>query len=504
MDDNYHTLPTLLDFDRAFAETDDPIVINEYITHATSDDIVSRLCTDINNVSHVAKCDCGEEAGNAKIDQLCDNCNTRVKEVLLVDITNDTWLDVPEKIGRVLHPVVYSMLNKWLGKDSNGNLILRTLMDISLPVAPEYIDLCKGQGFKWFADNFSYIIDHFVHKVKRTSVKPIVPGILRLLMIYEERIWCTKLPLLSRGLHPVTMISDTVKLVDAEVSKIMRAVMEFSDALLMEEVISHTSMYMERKFASIYTEYIDYKNMLIKDKLNPHKGHLRRHIFGGRLNFTFRSVITPISDVHYGDELQIGWQLGVGVFKYHIMAIMIHRHKFTMNDAYRRVTNAIVSYDFLVDKIMQIIIAECKYKGFPCLFNRNPSLCTASIQLLFITKVRPCLQEDPYPPKYDKVINEEGTIINVEVQDIETDYKRSAITYDKTIAISTLVIDGFNADFDGDECNVVLLLESDDIESYMVLHPREHMISPTDISMGNLVVLQNQACVMLDMWASDS
>ena len=59
--------------------------------------------------------------------------------------------------------------------------------------------------------------------------------------------------------------------------------------------------------------------------------------------------------------------------------------------------NAINVYDYEIDVIMQNMIKDCPYKGLPILMNRNPSLRIGSIQLLFVTKIKPALKENPFP-----------------------------------------------------------------------------------------------------------
>jgi hypothetical protein len=454
-------------------------------------------------------------------------CKTSISE-----ISNDTWLAVPEKIGPILNPVVHSILNDWLRNDSNKTPILESLMNIDKPIADEFKAIFGGQGFTYFRENFGYIIQYFTEIFPRTRNKKQTKWIPIFLDQYADRIWCTKLPILAKGLQTITS-TDSGKLVDKSVDKLLSSILNLSDSLLMENMLSLKSKFVEKRFYSVYDTYCEYHfKEIVKGKLNPKRGHLRRHLYGSRFNLSFRGVITPICEYHYGDEVHIPWKIGLSVFQYHILAILTNRYKYTQSEGYNLIQNSYKKYNFLIDKIMQEIVSECPYKGFPILLNRNPSLVLESIQLFYITKVKPALKEDPYKELKsstiivddgsektdwtDTFVNEQGerfdvsftddegkkatTVAKIKSIDSDVNERLNFLIEDQTIGISPLCITGPNADFDGDEENGIILPEMDEVPKFFNLHPIEQVLSTDDIAMGHTLKLTDQLCLMLTEW----
>ena len=136
-------------------------------------------------------------------------------------------------------------------------------------------------------------------------------------------------------------------------------------------------------------------------------------MFGTRVHFSSRAVISSNTGVHKYDELWIGWGHGVTMLGLHLTNKLMRQHGMSPNQAEALLKEYTAKYHPLLDQLFQELINESRDKGLWCIFERNPSLSRASTQRMKITRIK----TDPNDP---------------------------------TITLSILAVKGFNADFDGD------------------------------------------------------
>ena len=102
-----------------------------------------------------------------------------------------------------------------------------------------------------------------------------------------------------------------------------------------------------------------------------------RSIFGGRFNFSARSVIIPDPTLRV-DEVRLSYQCLVGFLQQRIINILNKAYNMQYNEAYvfldanRRNKNKIIE-----DIIMSIIHSDPR--GLPLIINRNPTLVYGGI-----------------------------------------------------------------------------------------------------------------------------
>jgi hypothetical protein len=77
----------------------------------------------------------------------------------------------------------------------------------------------------------------------------------------------------------------------------------------------------------------------------------------------------------------------VECLKLEIINVLVHRRGIALNEAINRVSEATVHYDKEIHDIIDVLIAECPYKGLPMVFDRPPSMQQGAIQLYFLTRV---------------------------------------------------------------------------------------------------------------------
>jgi hypothetical protein len=188
-------------------------------------------------------------------------------------------------------------------------------------------------------------------------------------------------------------------------------------------------------------EYLaQYHQDYMSATLTSKRGWFRKNVFGSPLYFTFRAVISSLSERHEYDELHLPWGVAVSTYEIHLSSKLMRRESdetgrpFTPNQIKQHIREHTLRYSPLLDSLFHELIEECPHKGLPVLFNRNPSLDRGSIQEFFVTKINP-----------DPKIN--------------------------AVAMSVLTLKAPNADFDGDELNGTLLLSNRLERAFRVMAP---------------------------------
>jgi hypothetical protein len=348
--------------------------------------------TDGSHMSFKASCDCGKVTGNFFIGTRCSECNSEVKSKFIDDLSYNLWIPLPSFAPPILQPIAYNVIKRWLGT-VNGCSVLSTLLggDGELPE-----DLLKWYkpGWHGFHNDFDRVMQYFLTEYKplqRASSAARNENIPEFLTKYRTVLFTTKIPILNSTLHLMTRNGD-LHYLDPSAKQIVELIKNVSVA---EYQYSHgvkPENYINDSLADIYEIYQDYIMKVLRLRLvgSPAKrGFIRQVAAGFRSSWSFRGVITPICELHDGDELHIPWKIAVVCLKIEILNLLMSRQGLTLDAALRKQGNAELQYDKDIADILEVLIAECPYKGLPVLFDRNPSMQLGAIQLLFVTKVLP-------------------------------------------------------------------------------------------------------------------
>jgi hypothetical protein len=140
----------------------------------------------------------------------------------------------PGFIPPILHPALYIILDRWLGR-SGGTSVLQALLDPDTDMPASLKNSGLGQGFRYFYNNFDDIMNYFL-----TSYPPLkAPGakarsqyIPDLLKAYRHIAFFRHVPILNQSLHLLTT-SGTMMYSDDCSGAILKARIELSHMLYM-------------------------------------------------------------------------------------------------------------------------------------------------------------------------------------------------------------------------------------------------------------------------------
>lgn len=465
---------SLIDFDGLFYSDPDARVIpcgeQSTISKSHAKEHIQNLFQDgTKDLNFVASCECGNLIGNFYEGVKCSKCDTVVQTNFAERLKFRLWLEIPDFCPPILHPVFYSVFDRWLGNCDRIN-ILSSLLNVDAELPPTLAKYGIGQGFKYFYENFDDIVNFFLNDFPPLRKKKSTEDIPEFVQMYRPLAFIRHIPVLNQALHLLTS-SGTMMYSDECSAAILNCKIELSNMIYLHLNGPTNHKFLDLKMWNIYKSFIAYVAAIDQHKLYSKSGYIRKMIMGARLHCSGRAVIVPITEDHHYDEIHIPWKIGVTILKLEIINVLMNRHNLTMPEALAKHSGALAMYDPDIDDIMRILINECVeatgYRGLPFLVGRNPTLRLCSIQLLFATKVK-------------------------------NDF------WDDTLGISPLIVTAPNADFDGDAQYLTPIKEMDTVPEFMNIHPSVAALGGNTPGISSDICITKQAAINLNCWLADT
>ena len=369
---------SLVDYDKLFLDDPDAYVIkcgeDTVITKNQMQDHKKLFFQDgTKDLTNICSCEQGCTTGNFWEGTICPYCHTKVKTNFAEELKFRAWLEIPDFLPPVLHPVAFNVLDSWLGSFKKSGRIMEVLLNVKMELPDEYKNVF-GQGFRYFYENFDNIINYFATQYKKfqTSMyRKRTENVLAFVAKYRDRMFLRHIPTLNSSLHLMTE-SGTMMFSDTIVKHILRAKIELTDLIYIYFTGTYNKQFIDKRMYSMYSSFLEYTSCILNDKLLKKPGFIRKHLLGARLNCTARAVIVPITSMHDADEIYIPWIMGVQELELEIINVLMHRKGLSLPEAVARHRKAVAGFDQEIYDIMNTLIAECPYKGLPTLTGRNP------------------------------------------------------------------------------------------------------------------------------------
>lgn len=387
----------LLSMDEAFKSVPSPIIINDLPSRTEEDRdyfnaLVNQTFTsDI--ISMIPQCAQGHMKGEHLVGQICEICNTPVKQSIEDDVTPSVWFRKPQGVEKLINPIVWIMLSKRFvrSKFKIMNWLIDRHYRPSIKV-PDIVYKMEAagipRGYNNFVNHFDEILEWLFNcgefKVKSNSVSmvldmlkithPSKDPLQQLLQRDRDKIFSDYLPIPNRSLLVIernvmgTFADATIFGIKNVLNTMLSIDRDFYDK---------TPSVIENRTAKIITMLGDYYYTYFHKNLSPKEGLLRKNDYGARLNHAFRCVITSHEALHHHEELWIPWSVALVVFRLHIKNRLMNRHHplggLTNNEADALIYGHIGKYHERLDLILKDLIlkAQKKYRGIPCLLHRN-------------------------------------------------------------------------------------------------------------------------------------
>lgn len=367
----------LVYFDEMFSTlTNDPIIINN-IPNETEEDkqnieqtISARYKSDM--ITLLPTCRCGETKGEFLIGTVCDTCNTKVKPIIEDEIEPSVWFAKPIGVTKLINPIVLIILRNRFRK--SGFDVIQWLIDVKYTTAvkvPKVVNTISQsgiqKGYNNFVENFDSILEYLFSLKEFRLPKKQKDYTIDFIKEYRHLIFSDQIPLPNKSILIIENTNTGRYTIDSYVGAIDAIQMLVS---IDRSFYNQNPKIKENRTAKALCKLTDFYLKYLKNNIAKDSGMFRKHIFGSRTNFSFRAVITSITEPHQYDELHIPWGIGLTVLKPHLLNKLI-KLGMSMDAATGLLLAHIERYHDLLDKLLQELIDESPGKRLPVLFHRN-------------------------------------------------------------------------------------------------------------------------------------
>jgi hypothetical protein len=269
--------------------------------------------------------------------------------------------------------------------------IIQWLCDTGYSVdakVPSEIELIQEagitRGYNNFVTNFDAIMG-FLFSIKKLSlkVKGPIDHLQVLLKTHRECLFSKHIPLPNKALLIIEEIN-VGTYVDPVVPVAINAIQTIASIDAPGNTFSLRVK--ENRTVKSLATLAEFNEMYAHVGLGGKPGILRRNVFGTSNNFSFRTVITSITEPHKETDIHIPWPVAITVFNYHLIN-HLKKMGFTLNESIGYLNKHAYKYDPLIDSIFDKFLNAGKGNGIPLTLGRNPSLGKSSLLSVFITKI---------------------------------------------------------------------------------------------------------------------
>lgn len=363
---------------------------------------LTRMTFTTTSFSLIPSCACGEttkqNTPNIKEGDLCPYCYTEITTHSNRKIESRLWIRPPKDVKAFLSPwFVTTLLDVYKTKGS-GSTVIHWLLD---PYdngfdQVEVINYLQYHGVKrginYFVENADRIMELLNNDdiFRKDNAKR-----NQLYVTYlknKHLLFPTDIPITDKSfnIHEKSHLGSYVD--QGTVRPYMAAVNAILGLKRLRRPPSVSRQ--EHVAAKVCFSLANYYESYISSFHNVKSGEYRRGVYGGRLPWTSRQVITSIVEPHDYDEMHFPWKAAIPLYEHHITNYLLKRG-YTPNQCKSKILTAINVFDQEIADILDDIIATSpfhtaysKKPGLMHLHNRNPTLKIGSIQTVYITKIK--------------------------------------------------------------------------------------------------------------------
>lgn len=386
---------TLIDFDDEFSKLKIPPVILNDVPDNTVDDkeavnnnIFTKYTSDL--LSNIPQCECGNITGEYNRGIICSECGTSVKAPI-GDLESFVWVRAPEGVTSLINPAAWMMLTKFFSKkNARGSFnIIRYIADPtykSETITPAYVGVVEERGINkrginYFIQNFDNITEILFSLPEFEKDQKII---IEFINRYRAVLFPRYLPLPNKALLVIeenasgTWVDPTlIGGIDA-----IRTLVSIDDPLL-----NHSQRVKENRAIKCIDRLSDFYMETYQSTLAKKEGVFRKNLFGWRMHFSFRAVISSITEPHQYDQIHIPWSVAINVLELHLVN-KLTKLGMSPNKIKSYLYAHTNKYSEVLDRIFKELINESPFGGIHCVMVRHPSLERGSCQALKIASVK--------------------------------------------------------------------------------------------------------------------
>ena len=408
---------------------------------------------DRNSFAEKYSCECGRLQSKEFEGITCPVCKSRVK-FIDSDVNKTGWMILDKYY--VIQPGMYMLLTTAIGKKRLEEIITYDReMDVNGHPKPLTKEELKNNPFKAigiieFRERFEEVMYYFRRKNKKKASD------VDFILDNKDNVFTSCIPVYSALLRVNNIRNELhyIEPVETIYNKILSAVNilnknnDESDLIITTNQKGESKSYHICEKLSHCQKNINELWLNVFEKLNSKSGMIKEDILAGRVNFSSRQVIILDASLR-AYETKMGYKPFMELYKLQIIAHLAKIQNITHNEAYNQWFEGLLHFSPKIYEIMKYMITE---KDRWCIVNRNPT-------------------------------NDHGSMLCLKIVDIipELDYY--------ALSLSTAILTGYNADFDGDILNVVELPTEDLVKAFKEYNPLYMFISHVDGLLNNNMML---------------
>lgn len=382
----------IVDFNQVFMQlSEPPIIINDLVNNSEEDKerikelVTTRYSSDM--ITLLPSCRCGATKGEFSVGVKCGFCNTVVRSSVENDIEPTVWFRKPNGVEKLINPIIWIMLKARFKK--SGFNIIQWITDTTYrpavkqpAVINRLVEAGIQRGYNNFVVNFDAVIAYLF--TLKDFKRPTEDHLKQLLSDNRHLIFSDYIPIPNKSLLIIEKTNVGIY-VDPIIIKAIDAIEMLVS--IDKNFYDQNARVKENRTVKAISKLSDFYEMFFSANLSPKSGQFRRHVFGTRTNFSFRAVITSLTDTHDYDEIHVPWGVGLTAFRPHLLSKLM-KMGMDINSAIGLLLGHVEKYHELLDKLLKELIAEAPGGSISCLLQRNPSLLQGSAQRVRITKFK--------------------------------------------------------------------------------------------------------------------
>lgn len=350
-------------------------------------------------LANVPSCAEGCSKNEYRLGSICPKCHTEVREVVAEQLETITWVRAPSGVDTLINPVVWTMLSERFSIGSFNLIQYLTDTQYRIPenqvgkFAPIIGQLPFERGLNNFYRKFNEIKEFlFSLNIFKPRVKGrVVTDFLRkLLDDYPDCLFARCLPIPHRSLLVIEDGTSGGVYLDEYTPKAIDAVLTLAgiDTLSSKGELTTNLKLRESRAVRTIARLGEYYYYISSKRLAKKEGIFRKQVYATRSHFSFRAVITSLTEPHHHENIHIPWGVATSVFQIHLMN-KLYRLGFTPNEGQEFLHQYASTYHPLLEELFNEMIAEAPDpRGIAAGLCRPPSLKRGSIQGVFISRIK--------------------------------------------------------------------------------------------------------------------
>lgn len=401
----------------------------------TEDGIFSpRIFGRSDEIGEVYECFCRETIGRFLIGDTCPNCGQKV-EYQKSAIERYGWIELGDY--KVVAPYFFHIAKTIIGEKIEKIISYEPSLDVDGHEIEDDDFPYKNVGLKFFINNFFEIVGHY-HDLNKK--KQNVEENFKFLKKHEKYLFIDKIPVYSNLLRPAMIVKERYKF--AEENTMFNQIIHNISCLNNSRRIEKIKQKELPLLAEIQVLLERITNKIINTLIGKN-GNIRSILLGNRINFSVRTIISPLptGKGYKINEVAYPYLAAVELFKFEIINILTLSTG-SIVTANRLWNEAVLDFSPTVYSVLEEIRKKSK-GGMQLIMNRNPSI-------------------------------DFGSILSVMVAEIKKNY------FDLTMGVPNNILRLVSGDFDGDVLTTIAPKDMSFKKFFSKFDPRNLIISNND------------------------